>query len=204
VVVGARGAQGKVQLRLRARLDHVATLAAPPTYVFRFRVRCTSCRETHDKWVDVTRAVRRPRHRERGRGREGETCWHAQALTGSGWQERVDVPGSRGTAHLVMKCKLCRRDLSLGLPPTCPPPPRAHCAAHPLTVAMGARVLGRACAEIMDDKTAAGTLTAEVAGFQPFALLDARGLELVAFQATVRACRLGTRGWRLGPTRAHT
>lgn len=53
----------KLQVRLRARLDHVASLAIPLDYTYAFKVKCASCNEQHDKPVELTRTVRRGRRR---------------------------------------------------------------------------------------------------------------------------------------------
>ena len=51
-------------MRLRARLDHVASLSIPLDYTYAFKVKCTSCNEQHDKPVELTRTVRRGRRRD--------------------------------------------------------------------------------------------------------------------------------------------
>ena len=117
------------------------------------------------------------------------------------------MPGSRGEAHLVMKCKFCRRDLSLGKrqwSERAGRPRRARgregeramrgrhwrgCSVWSARRCDPSRprshfLLVRRGPDILEDKVA-GTLTSETPGFQPVATLDVRGLELVDFKPGV-------------------
>ncbi|KAL1955462.1 hypothetical protein VTO42DRAFT_8556 [Malbranchea cinnamomea] len=54
-------------------------------YYYTFKVQCTSCREIHPNWVSVSRF------------------------------ETHEIPGSRGEANFVWKCKLCQRTHSASI-----------------------------------------------------------------------------------------
>ncbi|KAK9478165.1 hypothetical protein V1514DRAFT_331796 [Lipomyces japonicus] len=79
-------------LALRADLDGVTDLvpfdSVESPYVFTFKVECTSCREVHPNWVDLTAHELHP------------------------------LSGSRGEANFVWKCKACRRESSASFKPT--------------------------------------------------------------------------------------
>lgn len=75
-------------------------------YYYTFKVQCSSCREMHPNWVSFTRFVRlffffitQP---------------HPQMndILIRCEQEKHDIPGSRGEANFVWKCKLCGVSLS--------------------------------------------------------------------------------------------
>ncbi|EEH06853.1 DUF866 domain-containing protein [Histoplasma capsulatum G186AR] len=59
-------------------------------YFYTFKVQCTSCREVHPNWISFNRF------------------------------EKLEVPGSRGEANFVWKCRLCTRTHSASItnPPT--------------------------------------------------------------------------------------
>ncbi|MCJ1473305.1 RNA polymerase II transcription factor B subunit 4 [Lambiella insularis] len=71
-------------LALTADLTGVTDLSPVDTeddpYFFTFKVQCTSCRETHPNWVNVSRF------------------------------DSTEVSGSRGEANFVWKCKACKRE----------------------------------------------------------------------------------------------
>jgi len=71
-------------LTLTADLNGVTDLAPVDTeenpHFFTFKVQCTSCREHHPNWVNVSRF------------------------------ETSEVSGSRGEANFVWKCKMCKRE----------------------------------------------------------------------------------------------
>jgi len=70
-----------LSLVLSAELEGVTDLIPKDTqeepYFYTFKVQCTSCRETHPNWVSFNR------------------------------YEQIDIPGSRGEANFVWKCRLC-------------------------------------------------------------------------------------------------
>ncbi|EPS32693.1 hypothetical protein PDE_07653 [Penicillium oxalicum 114-2] len=70
-------------LSLTAELEGVTGLKPTDTeenpYYFTFKVQCTGCRETHPKWVTFNRF------------------------------EKLEIPGSRGEANFVWKCRLCSK-----------------------------------------------------------------------------------------------
>ncbi|KAL1994780.1 hypothetical protein VTN49DRAFT_967 [Thermomyces lanuginosus] len=72
-----------LSLVLSAELQGVTDLRPKDTaedpYYYTFKVQCSSCRETHPNWVSFTRFDSR------------------------------EIPGSRGEANFVWKCKLCGR-----------------------------------------------------------------------------------------------
>lgn len=86
----------KLALYLKATMEGVTGLEpktegdAPDEYYYAFQVQCTSCRETHPNYIQVSR------------------------------HERSEMSGSRGDAHFVWKCKNCGRESSANLdgPPT--------------------------------------------------------------------------------------
>ena len=61
------------------------TPAEPDSFRWHFKVKCTNCGETKDSWHYII------------------------------MNEQMEVPGSRGSAHLVEKCKLCQRVNTLTL-----------------------------------------------------------------------------------------
>ncbi|RMJ25520.1 DUF866 domain-containing protein [Aspergillus sp. HF37] len=71
-----------LSLLLSAELSGVKDLRPTDTeeepYYYTFRVQCTSCRETHPNWVSFNRF------------------------------EQHEIPGSRGEANFVWKCRLCQ------------------------------------------------------------------------------------------------
>ncbi|KKK16651.1 DUF866 domain protein [Aspergillus rambellii] len=71
-----------LSLILSAELSGVTGLCPRDTeeepYYYTFKVQCTSCRETHPNWVSFNRF------------------------------EQHEIPGSRGEANFVWKCKLCQ------------------------------------------------------------------------------------------------
>ncbi|KAK9462272.1 uncharacterized protein V1516DRAFT_674184 [Lipomyces oligophaga] len=73
-----------LSLVLKAELTGVTNLEpideAGNPYIYSFEIQCTSCREKHDKYVEVT-------------------AW-----------ETHEISGSRGEANFVWKCKMCRRE----------------------------------------------------------------------------------------------
>nr|CAG4648989.1 EOG090X0HQJ [Polyphemus pediculus] len=76
----------KVGLKIKARLENVTNLK-PEGEDFRWylKVKCGSCNEETDKWVYVT------------------------------IEDSVEVKGGRGTANLVLKCKLCSRENNMDI-----------------------------------------------------------------------------------------
>ncbi|EGE86866.2 DUF866 domain-containing protein [Blastomyces gilchristii SLH14081] len=77
-------------LVLSAELSGVTNLRPKDTeqnpYFYTFKVQCTSCREVHPNWVSFNRF------------------------------EKLEVPGSRGEANFVWKCRLCGRTHSASIP----------------------------------------------------------------------------------------
>ncbi|KAL8824098.1 MAG: hypothetical protein Q9191_005300 [Dirinaria sp. TL-2023a] len=71
-------------LTLTADLTGVTDLQPLDTqdepHFYTFKVQCTSCRETHPNWVSISRF------------------------------ESSDMPGSRGEANFVWRCKTCKRE----------------------------------------------------------------------------------------------
>ncbi|KAL6236149.1 hypothetical protein BDW75DRAFT_207518 [Aspergillus navahoensis] len=78
-----------LSLILTAELAGVTDLRPQDTeetpYYYTFKVQCTSCRETHPNWVSFNRF------------------------------EQHEIPGSRGEANFVWKCKLCQRTHSASI-----------------------------------------------------------------------------------------
>ncbi|KAL4800330.1 hypothetical protein BDV19DRAFT_353869 [Aspergillus venezuelensis] len=78
-----------LSLVLTAELTGVTDLRPQDTeenpYYYTFKVQCTSCRETHPNWVSFNRF------------------------------ETHEIPGSRGEANFVWKCKLCGRTHSASI-----------------------------------------------------------------------------------------
>lgn len=78
-----------LSLLLSAELNGVTNLQPKDTeespYYYTFKVQCTSCRETHPNWVSFNRF------------------------------EQHEVPGSRGEANFVWKCRLCGRTHSASI-----------------------------------------------------------------------------------------
>ncbi|KAL5332398.1 hypothetical protein BJX70DRAFT_404651 [Aspergillus crustosus] len=78
-----------LSLILSAELTGVTDLRPQDTeeepYFYTFRVQCTSCRETHPNWVSFNRF------------------------------ETHEIPGSRGEANFVWKCRLCQRTHSASI-----------------------------------------------------------------------------------------
>ncbi|KAK8723827.1 hypothetical protein OTU49_011562 [Cherax quadricarinatus] len=68
------------KVAIRAQLENVTNLQAPgDDFQYCIKVKCTSCGEVTDKWQYVSA------------------------------DEQVEVPKSRGTCNLLIKCKLCSR-----------------------------------------------------------------------------------------------
>ncbi|KAH8696573.1 DUF866 domain protein [Talaromyces proteolyticus] len=78
-----------LSLVLTADLQGVTELRPKDTeedpYYYTFKVLCSSCREEHPNWVSFTR------------------------------YEKHDIPGSRGEANFVWKCKLCGKTHSASI-----------------------------------------------------------------------------------------
>ncbi|KLJ05336.1 hypothetical protein EMPG_11183 [Blastomyces silverae] len=76
--------------RTPPRLSWVTNLRPKDTeenpYFYTFKVQCTSCREVHPNWVSFNRF------------------------------DKLEVPGSRGEANFVWKCRLCGRTHSASIP----------------------------------------------------------------------------------------
>ncbi|KAJ5279217.1 hypothetical protein N7478_004589 [Penicillium angulare] len=76
-------------LTLKAELEGVTALRPIDTeenpYYFTFKVQCSSCRETHPNWVSFNRF------------------------------EQNEIPGSRGEANFVWKCRLCTKTHSASI-----------------------------------------------------------------------------------------
>lgn len=66
---------------------------------YTFKVQCTSCREIHPNFVNVSRFVRSPKKMS-----ESLFSW----LTRLSAQEANDMSGSRGEANFVWRCKSCK------------------------------------------------------------------------------------------------
>jgi hypothetical protein len=78
-----------LSLLLSAELTGVTDLRPKDTeqdpYFYTFKVQCTSCREVHPNWVSFNRF------------------------------EQHEIPGSRGEANFVWKCKLCQKTHSASI-----------------------------------------------------------------------------------------
>lgn len=76
---------GKLALSLKASLNGVTNLSPvdEENYYYSFKVECTHCREKHPNWVGISRS------------------------------EVHDIPKSKGEANFILKCRNCRRDLSI-------------------------------------------------------------------------------------------
>ncbi|KAJ5194914.1 uncharacterized protein N7498_008352 [Penicillium cinerascens] len=78
-----------LSLVLSAELEGVTGLRPTDTeenpYFYTFRVQCTSCREMHPNWVSFNRF------------------------------EQHEIPGSRGEANFVWKCRLCTKTHSASI-----------------------------------------------------------------------------------------
>ncbi|PLW12242.1 hypothetical protein PCANC_18808 [Puccinia coronata f. sp. avenae] len=74
----------KLMVNLKAELDNLTDLQVddPTTYQYFFKVKCTSCHEVHHNWVAICRS------------------------------EEYPLSGSKGSANLVWKCQLCKREAS--------------------------------------------------------------------------------------------
>jgi hypothetical protein len=64
-------------VRMTAALEGATAVRFGPGYALRVRFACGSCREVSDKTSVIA------------------------------WEDEVDVPGGKGTAHLLQKCKNC-------------------------------------------------------------------------------------------------
>nr|CAG4651458.1 EOG090X0HQJ [Simocephalus serrulatus] len=78
----------KIGLKFKATLENLTNLR-PDGEDFRWylKVKCGSCNEVSDKWIYITQS------------------------------ESNDVKGGRGTANLVVKCKLCSRENNMDIIP---------------------------------------------------------------------------------------
>ncbi|KAJ5740253.1 hypothetical protein N7493_000125 [Penicillium malachiteum] len=78
-----------LSLVLQAELEGVTALRPTDTeenpYFYTFKVQCSSCRETHPNWVSFNRF------------------------------EQHEIPGSRGEANFVWKCRLCTKTHSASI-----------------------------------------------------------------------------------------
>eukprot|EP00128_Syssomonas_multiformis_P011581 Colp12_sorted_trinity150504_noHs@20298 len=72
-------------LKFKADLENITNLkpADPDNFQWYLKARCGQCGEANDKWIYLTAS------------------------------DVVNLPGSKGTANLHMKCKLCARDNSI-------------------------------------------------------------------------------------------
>ncbi len=86
------------ELVLRATLENVATVRAPEDFALRVKFVCGGCNEAWAAFSVFTAA------------------------------DAVDIPGSKGTAQLVQKCKLCSRVCTADVLPR-PPSGGAYTAA---------------------------------------------------------------------------
>ncbi|ORY98001.1 DUF866-domain-containing protein [Syncephalastrum racemosum] len=77
----------KLGLYLKAELENVTDLRPTDDYEWHFKIQCGSCRETDENWISFNP------------------------------HETVDIPGSRGSANLVMRCKFCKRESSAQFEP---------------------------------------------------------------------------------------
>ncbi|KAI9499008.1 hypothetical protein BDB00DRAFT_797805 [Zychaea mexicana] len=72
----------KLGLYLKVNLENVTDLKPVHEYEWHFKIQCGSCRETDENWISFNP------------------------------HDTVDMPGSRGSANLVMRCKFCKRESS--------------------------------------------------------------------------------------------
>ncbi|KAG2176326.1 hypothetical protein INT43_005560 [Umbelopsis isabellina] len=72
----------KIGVYIKAELENVTDLRPVSDYEWHFKIQCSSCHETDENWITINA------------------------------QDEVEVPGSKATANLVMKCKFCRRTSS--------------------------------------------------------------------------------------------
>ncbi|KAI8880931.1 DUF866-domain-containing protein, partial [Backusella circina FSU 941] len=77
----------KLGLYLKAELENITDLAPVEDYQWHFKLECTSCHEVDESWISFNQ------------------------------QDTYDMNGSRGTANLVMRCKFCKRDMSIQFEP---------------------------------------------------------------------------------------
>ena len=75
----------KLFLYLHCLLDGISSLSFPEDTLYCFQVQCTSCRETHPNPMSMS-------------------------LT-----DEVDIPGGRGSANFVYRCRNCDRDASISI-----------------------------------------------------------------------------------------
>lgn len=74
----------KLSVRMKAELDNLTDLQVddPMNYQYFFKVKCSSCHEVHHNWMAICRS------------------------------EEYPLSGSKGSANLVWKCQLCKREAS--------------------------------------------------------------------------------------------
>nr|CAG4636641.1 EOG090X0HQJ [Eubosmina coregoni] len=78
----------KIGLKIKATLENVTNLRSDgEDFRYYIKVKCGSCNEESDKWIYITQS------------------------------DSVDVKGGRGTANLVLKCKLCSRENNMDIIP---------------------------------------------------------------------------------------
>ncbi|RHZ56357.1 hypothetical protein Glove_402g30 [Diversispora epigaea] len=71
----------KLALYFKAELENITDVGpGSEDYEWHFKVKCTSCYEVNENWVGVNQL------------------------------DKNDVPGSRGTANFVIRCKFCKRE----------------------------------------------------------------------------------------------
>ncbi|XP_064486031.1 CXXC motif containing zinc binding protein-like [Ornithodoros turicata] len=95
----------KIGLQISANLDNVASLSTGEDFVWYFKLRCMSCGEEAPAWQSVEAS------------------------------SKSAVKGSRGTANLVIKCKLCGRENSIDVLPETVVPYTAEDALNLKTIA---------------------------------------------------------------------
>ncbi|CAI2164069.1 16973_t:CDS:2 [Funneliformis geosporum] len=79
----------KLALLFKAELENVTDVGpGDDDYEWHFKVKCTSCNEVNNNWVGVNRL------------------------------DQNEIPGSRGKANLVMRCKFCKRESSAQFDPS--------------------------------------------------------------------------------------
>nr|CAG4643606.1 EOG090X0HQJ [Ilyocryptus agilis] len=78
----------KIGLQLKASLENVTKLRSEgDDFRWYLKVKCSHCNEESDKWIYITQS------------------------------ESVEVKGGRGTANMVLKCKLCSREHNMDIIP---------------------------------------------------------------------------------------
>merc|ERR1712243_15507 len=88
--MGAISNMVKIALKIKATLENVTGVCADDAdseFRWYLKVKCSSCNEVSDKWIYISRS------------------------------EQNELKGGRGSANLVLKCKLCSRENNMDIIP---------------------------------------------------------------------------------------